>query len=333
MSVSRLISLVLLLQARGRTTATELADRLEVSVRTVYRDLDALSLAGVPVLAERGPGGGCELLDGYQTRLTGMSGDEAELLFLSSVSGPAAELGRGALLAGAQLKLLAALPHPLRAQASAANQRVHVDLRDWFQGAEATPHLGALTQAVWEQRRIEVAYRRGSGDLVQRRLQPLGLVIKAGVWYLVAAVAPEGTRAYRVSRITELGVEELRFERPASFDLAEFWTGWTADFEASRPSCVVTVRAGASGYRTLMALLGGQVRHDLRRGRNHLVTLDLERPEFARTHLLSLGPGVEVLAPQELRRAVARASRELARTYRRRSGSAAEPSRDGKLNW
>src|SRR5688500_11329902 len=186
MRASRLVQLLLLLQARGRTTAGVLATELEVSERTIHRDVDALSAAGVPIYAERGPHGGIQLIDGYRTRLTGLTGEEAEAVFLSGLPGPAAELGLGTVVAAARLKILAALPSELRVRASRLVERFHLDAAGWFHANEEVPHLAVLADAVWESRRLKLIYGRGDRE-VERSLDPLGLVLKAGVWYLVAA--------------------------------------------------------------------------------------------------------------------------------------------------
>src|SRR6478735_6101216 len=184
MRASRLVNLMLLLQTRGGLTAAELARDLEVSIRTIHRDVEELSAAGVPIYAERGPQGGVRLVDGYRTRLTGMTADEAEALFLSGLPGPAAELGLGTVVAAARLKVLAALPTELRARASRLVERFHLDASGWFQADEPVPYLAVLSEAVWEGQRVAIEYDRG--EVVRRILDPLGLVLKAGTWYLVA---------------------------------------------------------------------------------------------------------------------------------------------------
>src|SRR6266480_1642746 len=219
---SRLVNVLLLLQTRSRMTAGELAEELEVSVRTIYRDVDALAEAGVPIYAERGPHGGVRLVDGYRTRLTGLTAEEAEAVFLSGVPGPAAELGLGTVVAAARLKVLAALPPELRNRASRLVERFHLDATGWFRESEPVPHLATLPEAVWETRRVEISYDRGDRS-VGRTLEPLGLVIKAGVWYLVA-ISEGQFRTYRVSRVLEARLLDDQFSRPDDFDLSGFWT-------------------------------------------------------------------------------------------------------------
>src|SRR6186997_1839966 len=184
MRASRLVTLLLLLQTRGRMTAAELARELEVSERTVHRDVEALSEAGVPIYAERGPHGGVQLVEGYRTRLTGMTQDEAGALFLSGLPGPAAELGLGTVMTAARLKVLAALPSELRARANRLVERFYLDAAAWFRGEEQVPHLPALAEAVWESHSICMRYDRGD-EITERIVEPLGIVLKAGIWYLV----------------------------------------------------------------------------------------------------------------------------------------------------
>ena len=236
------MSLLLLLQTRGRTTAAQLAETLEVSVRTIYRDLEALSAAGVPVYAEAGPNGGCQLLEGYRTRLTGLTAKEAEALFASGVAGPVGELGFGTVLGAAQLKLLAALPKELAERASLARHRFHLDAPRWFRGGRNEPHLIEIAAAVWDDRRISVRYRHpGTSESALRNLEPFGLVLKAGVWYLVARREGE-LRTYRLSRIEEVSQCEEQFERPEDFDLGRFWQETVEHYEASVPLVEVALR-------------------------------------------------------------------------------------------
>ncbi|HZJ67815.1 MAG TPA: HTH domain-containing protein, partial [Kofleriaceae bacterium] len=231
MRASRLVSILMLLQTRGRVTARTLADHLEVSTRTVYRDIDELSAAGVPVVVERGATGGFELLEGWRTTLTGLTPHESQTLFLSGLPGPAAELGLGDTMASAHLKLLAALPHAWQVEAQRVSSRFHVDLAGWYRRIKPVQHLRALADAVWADRWIAVRYESWEG-LVERELEPLGLVIKAGEWYLAAL--PRGgrparsgrkaptPRTYRVSNLRELAVRDA-FVRPAGFDLSAYW--------------------------------------------------------------------------------------------------------------
>jgi predicted DNA-binding transcriptional regulator YafY len=315
MRASRLLSLLLLLQSRGRMTAQELADELEVSVRTVYRDVEALGAAGVPVYADRGPAGGYQLLDGYRTRLTGMTTEEAESLFLAGMPGPAAELGLGSVLAAAQLKLMAALPAELRSRAGRIQERFLLDTPGWFRGADQTPHLAAIAEAVWNQRRLRIRYRRwgGQGIEVSRTVDPLGLVLKAGIWYL-AAQAEEQVRTYRVSRVLEL--EQLRepFERPGDFDLTGFWAQWSERFERRMYSVWVVVRLSPRGLgraQVLLSLVAARAlreqaaEHDADTDGWTTVRVPVESLDHAEADLLRLGADAEVVDPPELRERMA----------------------------
>ncbi|MFF4653338.1 helix-turn-helix transcriptional regulator [Streptomyces sp. NPDC001380] len=255
MRADRLLSLLLLLQGRGRMTAGELAAELEVSVRTVYRDVEALAAAGVPVYADRGPDGGYRLLDGYRTRLTGLNADEAGSLFLAGLPGPAAELGLGAELAGARLKLLAALPAENAARAERVRERFHLDPGRWFADATPVPHLGAVADAVWRQQGLRIRYRKWGPAEVDREVRPLGVVLKAGEWYLVAQAGADGPpRTYKVSRILECVPGGGPFERPAGFDLAAFWDGWSRRFQETAHGRTVDVLLTAEAAARVRAL-------------------------------------------------------------------------------
>jgi predicted DNA-binding transcriptional regulator YafY len=301
---SRLVSLLLLLQMRGQLTAAELADHFGVAVRTIHRDVEALEAAGVPVESVRGPAGGYRLARGYRTRLTGLTTEEAEALFV----GPAAELGLGRVLADARLKLLAALPPELQERAERSARLFHLDARGWFRGEDRTPHLPALAAAVWEGRRVRARYREGPRT-VQRTLEPFGLVLKAGAWYLVAQRSA-GMRVYRVSRFAAVKALETAVERPAGFDLAAFWDEWSRSFESSRPRVEVTLRASDLVRRFLS--------RDLR-GDGDIYTVGFESLEDAHRELLKFGPDAEVLAPRELRARMAATAGEVAALYGVRS--------------
>jgi predicted DNA-binding transcriptional regulator YafY len=309
MRASRLLSLLLLLQSRGRMTAQELADELEVSVRTVYRDVEALGASGVPVYADRGPAGGYRLVDGYRTRLTGLTTEEADSLFLAGMPGPAAELGLGAVVAAAQLKVLAALPPELRSRASRIGERFHLDAPGWFRGNEGTPHVAAIAEAVWQQRRLRIRYVRWAQVEVERIVEPLGLVLKAGNWYLVART--DDLRTYRVSRVLELTALDESFDRPEGFDLAEYWAGWSERFEQRMYPMRVTVRLTPNGLRSAQVLLGLVAARELKdvepEGEWTTVRVPVESLEHALVDLLRLGPEVDVVEPPELRdRVIAR---------------------------
>jgi predicted DNA-binding transcriptional regulator YafY len=323
MRASRLLSLLLLLQSRGRMTAQELADELEVSIRTVYRDVEALGAAGVPVYADRGPAGGYRLVDGYRTRLTGLTTEEAESLFLAGLPGPAAELGLGTVVAAAQLKLQAALPPELRSRAGRVRERFHLDTPGWFRHSDETPNLTTIADAVWHQRRLDVRYRRWGGQAIEvrRTVDPLGLVLKAGVWYLVAR-SDGDLRTYRVARVLEIGTTEDHFDRPADFDLTAFWEDWSEQFERRMYGMRVTVRLSPEGVRRAGYLLGLVAARALRDSdaepdADGWTTVDLptESLDHAEPDLLKLGPHVEVVGPPELRARVAASVAAMAEVY------------------
>lgn len=221
MRAGRLLSILLLLQARGRLTAQQLADELLVSVRTVYRDVDVLQRAGVPIFGDAGPFGGYQLVAGYTTRLTGLSPDDAEALSLAGIPGPAAELWLGAAVAAAQLKLQAALPPDLRHRARRILDRFHLDTAPWYTDAESPSELTTIADAVWNERRIEVMYSRWTEPTeVTRILDPHGLVLKAGNWYLIAR-HDDQLRTYRIDQISRVTVLDQRFARLQGLDLAK----------------------------------------------------------------------------------------------------------------
>ncbi len=304
-------------------TAQELAEELEVSIRTVYRDVESLGAAGVPLYADRGPAGGYQLLDGYRTRLTGLTSGEAESLFLAGIPGPAAELGLGTVLAGAQLKLLAALPPELRSRAGRIKERFHLDAPGWFHEGDESPHLSVVADAVWNQRALNVRYRRWGGE-VDRTLDPLGLVLKAGVWYLVASVSGQ-IRTYRVSRILELETLHQHFERPEGFDLAGYWQTWAEQFQTRLYQAEAVVRLSPRAIELLPHFFSPEASRAAKASALPVdpdgwvqVVLPIESIEHAFHDLLRFGADAEVVAPQALRERMTGAADALARVYRNR---------------
>ncbi|GAA0734199.1 YafY family transcriptional regulator [Dactylosporangium roseum] len=322
MRASRLLSTLLLLQTRGRLTARQIADELEVSVRTVYRDVEALSASGVPVYADRGPAGGYQLVDGYRTNLTGLTTDEAAALFLTGSGATAEHLGLGTTLEAARLKLLAALPHEQRSTAGRIQERVHVDAPGWFRDPEAPSHLDAVAGALWEQRRIAVRYTKWDNTEVERTLEPLGLVLKGTVWYLVAH-GRRRVNGYRVSRVGAVTVLDEHFERPPGFDLRRYWLEWSDRLQQTLYSGgAATVRVGprAAG---MWWMLGPVAERALRETAGEpdadgwvRVVMPIESFEHARIDLGRFGPDVEVLEPAELRDLMRAQAEETLRRYR-----------------
>ena len=221
MRADRLLSLLLLLQTKGRVPARELATLLEVSERTIYRDLDALSAAGVPVYTDRGRGG-CLLTDDFRTTLTGLTETEIRSLFISGTLGPLTELGLAKALDAALLKFVSTLSLANRRDVERVCQKMYLDTAGWFQSPEAVPYLPAIQAAVWQEYKIRLNYRKADGTLVDRLVDPYGLVAKASIWYLVGAVDGE-VRVFRVSRVQALAPTDEPSERPQEFDLAAYW--------------------------------------------------------------------------------------------------------------
>jgi predicted DNA-binding transcriptional regulator YafY len=305
--------MLLLLQVRGRVTAQALADEFEVSIRTVYRDVEQLGAAGVPVYADRGPGGGFALLDGYRARLTGITRAEAETLSIAGLSGAASDLGLSDQLRAAQLKLVSALPDAAP-DASPIGSRLHVDTATWYRRPAAVPHLPLLASAVWAQKRISMHYESWDGA-GQRIREPLGLVLKGGDWYLVARVRTQ-TRTYKVAAITCLTVLDETFERPEDFDLRSEWTASVARFETGLLIGTAKLRIMADAITRLERLGAAafeQARSEPSSKAGWLdVVLPIEKIEHAAEQLLSLGACVEVLEPRELRERLRSLARRIA---------------------
>jgi len=299
MRADRLISIVLLLQANGRMTAETLASRLEVSQRTILRDMDALSSAGVPVVAERGTGGGWRLIDGYETKLTGLTPAEIRSLFLARPPALLAELGIKEAADAAWLKLRAALPVGVREQAEFVRQRLLIDSRSWRDSAESLTSLPVILESLWSGQRLKFVYEKADGEASHREVDPLGLVARANRWYLVAGRGDE-QRTYRVSRISSAEIMTERCERPVNFDLAAYWEASTNRFREHLPrydaQFLVTER-----ILPWVCYRSWRVVEQVPAGDRFRVSLRFDAQEEARQFALGFGPELEVVEPQELR--------------------------------
>ncbi|MGW4638087.1 helix-turn-helix transcriptional regulator [Sphaerisporangium sp. NPDC004334] len=324
MRASRLLSVLLLLQSRGRLTAQELAQELEVSVRTIYRDVESLHTAGIPLYGEAGHKGGYRLLDGFRTRLTGLTGQEAEALFLAGLPGPAAELGLGALAAAAERKIEAALPADLRSSARRLREHLLFDAPGWYYDGDQVPHLPQVADAVWNKRVVTVLYHRWAEPTeVERTLEPYGLVLKAGKWYLVARC--DGTlRTYRVSQILRLRVSQETFTRPDGFDLGGYWRDHLAGFRSRLVQGHAVIRLSPAGRERLAEVMSSAVTAAVadtagppdERGWV-TATVPIESLTHAHGQFLQLGAEVVVLDPPDLRHKLARTAHTLATLYPR----------------
>lgn len=319
MRADRLLSIMLLLQIYQRLTAAELARRLEVSERTIHRDMEALSTAGVPVTALRGTGGGWALVDGYRTNLTGLNAAEVQTIFSGLPPRLLADLKLERDADAAHVKLLAALPPSSRADAEYARRRVHVDVAGWGGADEQVPHLHTVQEAVWRARKLLFAYGSDCGDEAERTADPLGLVAKGGVWYLVARAAEGEVRSYRVSRIMKARVSEESCERPEGFDLAAFWAGSVARFKSHGPSFRATLRA----HKSVLHLLpyAGRFSRVEALGEPDAdgwatVRMRFQFEEDAAGLALGFGTRVEVVEPEGLREKLLRMAEEVVRFYK-----------------
>jgi predicted DNA-binding transcriptional regulator YafY len=311
----RLVSLVLLLQARGGATARVLAAELGVSVRTVYRDLAALGAAGVPVVAESGPGGGCRLMDGYRFPLRGLRPDEAEALLILGVPTVLDELGLAGALTAAhrQIQVTAGLT---------AAALVHLDMPRWFGGQEAVPCLRDLAQALRLGRKLALRYPPPDRD--PRVVGPLGLVNKAGIWYLVASseAGAGDIRVFRAGRVSAARILAEPVRRPAGFELAAFWARWSAEFEATRPRLEVRLAASPDALSAFGEVFGPAAAPALEAAEPghqdgwRVVTLSFEHERAAVHRLAGFGDQVEVLDPPAVRAVLLATAREILGRYR-----------------
>ena len=307
MRADRLLSIVLLLQANHQMTSRDLATRLEVSERTIHRDMEALSGAGIPVTAARGLGGGWSLLGDYRTSLTGLNEAEIQSLFLTKPTKLLADLRLEKAADGAALKLLASLPSTFRQGAERARQRIYVDVSGWSRREEAVPFLPVLQEALWMERRLAIKYERGENcEPVERLISPLGLVAKGSVWYLVGAVDGH-VRTYRVSRISTVDVLDEAAPVPVEFNLAEYWEQSASTLKSSAPkylasfwvSPAVVLRLSFAGR---FARVMETDETDARGWKKVRVGFDVE--EMACEYAVSFGPNLEVIEPLTLREKV-----------------------------
>jgi len=302
----RLVSILLWLQVHGRTSTADLARRLEVSPRTIVRDMDALTTCGVPVFALRGRNGGWTLPEEYRLGSKWLSTSEVRALAVLSPAHVLADLGLTGTAEAAWLKLLAALPPVHRDQATFVQERIHVDTSTWQPRRDTTPWLGLLKEAVFANRRVHLQYRRADRAPVSRTIEPLGLVSKGNIWYLIGQIDGE-CRSYRVSRIEAAELLAEEFDRPEGFDLASFWEASKARLAAGLPRYPATLRADPA----VIESLGGRLRWGKVERINapgpdgwHEVSIMFETHEDALASVLGFGDRVVVIDPPELRACV-----------------------------
>ncbi len=319
MRASRMMSLLLQLQARGQASGRELARQLEVSERTVQRDVEALVASGVPVRSTRGPAGGYRLDGGYRTKLTGMGLDEAGALAFLGLAGPAQQLGLGEMLEGARVKVWASLTAQARERAGRTAERFHLDPVNWYGTPEPVPCLPQLAEAVWRDRRVRMTYVRGA-EAATREVAPLGLILVAGEWYLMA-LRDGQRRTYRVSRVREAQLLDEPVARPAGFDLAQAWAAAREEMQQEQTAVEVTLRIQARALPRLWRVLPrhGRQRVPMSATGEVELTVPFEEESWACEALLSMGGAVEVLGPPALRRRVAEQVRAAAAHYPHRS--------------
>ena len=322
MQASRLLSILMLLQSQKRVSAPALARALEVSERTILRDIDQLSAAGVPVWGERGRSGGFRLREGWSTQLTGLTEPEVNALFLAGLPGPATELGLGTAAASARLKIVAGLPTEWRAQAERVGARLHIDPIDWYRAQETPRFLREVADAVWATQTIRMQYESWRG-ITSRDVHPLGLILKAGAWYLAAqSISSKRIATYRLANVLELKPLRRMFQRPKSFDLAAFWRQASARFEADLNRVQVRLKVSPRGMKWLanlrLRVLPSPDAHDDGTDWSE-VLLWVESVEYGARQLLALGCEVEVLEPLALRQALAQTAQQVHALYARKT--------------
>lgn len=319
MRADRLLSILMILQSRGKVTARHLALELEVSERTIYRDIIALSIAGVPVCTESGPGGGISLLESYRTTLTGLNQDEIQALFMVSIPSPLAELGVSKELKTALHKVSASLPNAGAGTWDRVRQRVLLDWEGWFETHPPLPHLKIVHQAIWADNKIFIQYSLSFGARAERVVDPLGLVAKANNWHLVY-LWDRSIRVLRLDQVIDVIVLDQVIDRPAEFNLEVFWRDWCREYEANRPLSMIKLRFAPSIIPYLPHIFGYQINHQIQEVRQDQdgwleISLEFENFEQARTQVLGLGGAVEVVSPTALRLSVCDFARQILSVY------------------
>lgn len=313
----RLMKIVLLLQSRGRMSTRELAEELEVTARTVSRDLEALGQAGIPIVAYRGRFGGWSLMEGYRSGLTGMTPDETAALLLRASSGPLDDVGLGGHYETALRKLRAAYSEPERRTAEFVRQRLLIDESEWDGSRGGVPAaLSVCQEAVWAGKRLRFEYAKESGGQRRARIvEPLGLVVKQGNWYL-AAQDGETVKTFRVSKMEGAQASDDFFRYPESFDLSVYWAEFVRTFPAKLPRYDTELSADEEALRALREERFAHIRRCKKISESeYAVRADLETPEFALRFLLGLGMSVRVLEPAELAAAIAEEARRVAERH------------------
>lgn len=318
----RLLSILMLLQSRGKLSAGRLARELEVSERTIYRDIDALAISGVPVYAETGREGGFALLESYRTNLTGMTDGELRALFALSIPAPLAGLGLRDDLRKALEKLSAALPGERRGAEEEMRQKVYLDSTWWHQQSEEVPNLKLIYQAVMKNHQIEIRYKLMPSLEISNLVEPYGVVAKAGVWYLVCSHYGH-YHVHRVSNLLDARIAGEIFNRKDDFDLVDFWNNWCQEEEDRHFSYQVHLRIAPAFIPYLQYIFGSRV--DQGKASNletdqdgwYYLEVNYESLEDARKQLLALGGGVEVLSPKPLRASIQDFGQQIANVYKK----------------
>lgn len=305
MRADRLLAMMLLLQTRGKMTANALADELEVSRRTILRDIEALSMAGVPIYAEGGHGGGVALDEAYRTNLTGLHEAEALALFISSNAARLQDIGLDKAAEASILKLLAALPVQHQSSVEYMRQRFLVDPDWWWQDSEPLPFWDDLQRAVYEDRYIEAMYENHRNEITKRLLEPYSLVAKSSLWYLVAC-RDDAFRTYRVSRFHEITLLDRHFQRHDDFDLPAHWREQKAVFSDGFSEYECRLRIPPPAINFLRRIIPGryQIVQSESADKWLVVEVQLETKDLAMMLVFGLGPQVEILSPSELRQGV-----------------------------